>query len=609
MQLEQAMSDSLLAPGEPRSAELDYRAIFDALVVPSLIIQPPDYVMVAANKARLEVTNTGLEDVIGRKLFDVFPDNPDDPEATGVANLTASLERVMATGRADVMALQKYDIRGPGGAFEERWWQPRNVPVVGADGSVAYIIHQVEDVTGEVRERERAIQAEAGQARFREVADAIPGLVFECDGEGCNTYVNQQYCIYTGLPGEALLGSGWRRVFGDSGDRAFAAWCEGAETGEPHEVECCIRRADGVWRWFQLRITAIRNAAGKVEKGIGVCTDIDDAKRAESDLRAMADSLPQLAWMADENGWIDWYNQRWYEYTGTTPEEVVGWGWRKVHHPDHVDRVVKRIKHSWATGELWEDIFPLRRADGEYRWFLSRALPIRDSDGRVVRWFGTNTDITEQREREDFQKLLMGEISHRVKNSLALVSALLNLQARSLQDDDTREALEDASSRVLSVATVHDQLWRQADARAVDLAPFLSNLATTMAASAPSHTTRAEVDPAIVSADMAVPIGLFVNELVTNAYKHAYPAGEEGEVRIIGKRLAKGRYRLEVSDSGGGLPDGFDLDRARSSLGIRVITSLARQLGGELEVSSADPGACFALTFALKPPKQGGSGE
>lgn len=236
-------------------------------------------------------------------------------------------------------------------------------------------------------------------------------------------------------------------------------------------------------------------------------------------------------------------------------------------------------------------------------------MPIRDSDGRIARWFGTNTDITEQREREDFQKLLMGEISHRVKNSLALVSALLNLQARSLQDSDTREALEDASSRVLSVATVHDQLWRQADAREVDLAPFLSNLATTVGASSPGHATRVEVEPSIVSADMAVPVGLFVNDFLTNAYKHAYPAGEEGEVRILGSRLPDGRYRIEVSDSGRGLPEGFDLDRSRSSLGIRVITSLARQLGGELKAASANPGARFSLTFTLKPPRQGAGGE
>jgi PAS domain S-box-containing protein len=102
--------------------------------------------------------------------------------------------------------------------------------------------------------------------------------------------------------------------------------------------------------------------------------------------------------MADGEGYIFWYNDRWYEYTGTTFEEMKGWGWQKVHHQDEVARVVERIKVAFATGEPWEDTFPLRSKTGEYRWFLSRALPIFDAEGKVARWFGTNTDITEQRE-------------------------------------------------------------------------------------------------------------------------------------------------------------------------------------------------------------------
>lgn len=117
---------------------------------------------------------------------------------------------------------------------------------------------------------------------------------------------------------------------------------------------------------------------------------------SERSFRALADSIPQLAWMADATGWIFWYNARWYDYTGTTLEEMQGWGWQKVHHPEHVDRVVERIRHAFETGEPWEDTFPLRSQAGEYRWFLSRALPIKDAAGNVIRWFGTNTDVTEQ---------------------------------------------------------------------------------------------------------------------------------------------------------------------------------------------------------------------
>jgi PAS domain S-box-containing protein len=523
-----------------------------------------------------------------------------------VANLSASLARVLATRRADDMAIQKYDIPCPEGGFEERWWSPRNIPVLSADGAVRYIIHQVEDVTAEIRERQRAADAEAGEARLKELADAIPGLVFETDAEGRYTYVNEQYRAYAGLSFAELLGEGWQQVVHpDDREKALTAWREAIAGGQPVAMECHMRRADGAWRWFLLRITAIRNAAGRVEKGIGVCTDIDDAKRSENELRAreeqfrtMADSLPQLAWIADAQGWIYWYNRRWYEYTGTTLDQMAGWGWRSVHHPEHVDRVVERIQHAWDTGEPWEDTFPLRGADGQYRWFLSHAEPIRDANGRVIRWFGTNTDITERQKREDFQKLLIEEISHRVKNSLALVSALLSLQARTVENGP-RAALEDAASRVHAVATVHDQLWRQADAREIDLAPFLSNLGAALATTAPHHATIVDVEPAVVSADMAVPIGLFVNELVTNAYKHGFAEGEKGEVRIAGARMPDGRYQLDVSDTGRGLPADFDLERSRSSLGIRVITSLAKRLDGELSAERTDPGARFTLRFPV----------
>lgn len=585
---------------------VDYRAVLDALPRPTLILEPPDYVMVAANQARHRATNTREEDVIGRKLFDVFPDNPDDPEATGVENLTASLRRVMETKRSDVMPIQKYDIHDPNGGFEERWWSPVNTPVLGPDGSVRYIVHQVEDVTAEIRERQRAAHAEAEHVRCLQLADAIPGLVFETDVE-CNVvYANHQFREYTGLPLEQLLNDGWcHSIHPDERDLIVDAWCEALQSGADYERSCRIRSAAGDWRWFTVRGTLLRDPSGRVERAVGICTDIDDAKHTEAELReseeqfrTMADSLPQLAWMADEKGWIYWYNRRWYEYTGTTLDEMQGWGWRKVHHPDHVDRVVERISHSWQSGEPWEDTFPLRGADGQYRWFLSRATPLRDAEGQITRWFGTNTDITERQQLEEFQALLMRELSHRVKNSLTLVTALLHLQSRSLAGP-TRAALEDAASRVHAVATVHDQLWRQADAREIDLEPFLANLASALAAGAPRHDTKADVEPAIVSADMAVPIGLLVNELVTNAYKYAYPHGNGGDVRVLGKRTGDGTYVIEVSDSGQGLPADFDMARSSGSLGMRVVTTLAKQLDATITFGSAHPGARFLLTFAL----------
>src|ERR1700742_672027 len=149
-----------------------------------------------------------------------------------------------------------------------------------------------------------------------------------------------------------------------------------------------------------------------------------EAVAREQQFRTLANSISQLAWMADGEGNIFWYNDRWYDYTGTTLEEMKGWGWQKVHHPDEVARVVERIKVAFATGQPWEDTFPLRSKTGDYRWFLSRALPITNEEGRVVRWFGTNTDITEQRELEQALRASRDELKQRITDHTAELSRI-----------------------------------------------------------------------------------------------------------------------------------------------------------------------------------------
>ena len=169
-----------------------------------------------------------------------------------------------------------------------------------------------------------------------------------------------------------------------------------------------IRRPDGETRWIEAAGRLTRNPDGSPFCVSGVNIDVTEhvhaeeaVRESEARFRALADNMSQLAWMADAQGMIFWYNQRWFEYTGGAFEAMQGEGWRSAHHPDHLERVAAEFRRCVEAGEPWEDTFPLRRADGAYGWFLSRAVPIRDADGRIARWFGTNTDITERRRIEE----------------------------------------------------------------------------------------------------------------------------------------------------------------------------------------------------------------
>lgn len=174
-------------------------------------------------------------------------------------------------------------------------------------------------------------------------------------------------------------------------------------------------------KFWDVIVTPVKGRDGSTSQILTVARDIslqksfeDRVRASEEHFRALADNIAQFAWMADRTGHIFWYNKRWFDYTGTNLEEMAGWGWQKVHHPAHVERVVEKISRHFASGEPWEDTFPLRGVDGSYRWFLSRAMPIKDARGQVRLWCGTNTDITEQMEFSDRlrQKARLIALSH-----------------------------------------------------------------------------------------------------------------------------------------------------------------------------------------------------
>lgn len=242
------------------------------------------------------------------------------------------------------------------------------------------------------------------QERLAAINKAAPIGLYQCDLAGNWIYVNERYTQLTGLALDQCGGEGWiESIHPDDRQTILNQWREARAAGIEFKAEYRLNRpGKGRARWVITQETPFG-----LDGHFGTIIDISEIKEAWEKIaegaerfQTLANNISQLCWMAEPGGWISWYNDRWYEYTGTTFETMQGWGWTSVHHPDHIDRVVAKIDMHWKSGEVWEDTFPLRSKSGEYRWFLSRAIPIRDASGRVLRWFGTNTDVTEQRQLE-----------------------------------------------------------------------------------------------------------------------------------------------------------------------------------------------------------------
>ena len=261
--------------------------------------------------------------------------------------------------------------------------------------------------------RERAARAAQSESegRLRLALDAGQMGTWEWDIAGGRVIWSPEEERLYGLAPGAFTGTiedYSERIHPEDREHSFALVQDAlVRRAETHHVLHRILRADGEVRWLDSHGRFVYDEDGRPLRLVGVSTDVTEQRLAEralrqreEEFRTMTNSLPQLAWMTGADGSIAWYNQRWYEYTGTTFEEMKGWGWRAVHHPDHLERVTAKFAAAIEEGEAWEDTFPLRGKDGEYRWFLSRALPIRDADGRITRWFGTNTDITDRLEIE-----------------------------------------------------------------------------------------------------------------------------------------------------------------------------------------------------------------
>jgi two-component system cell cycle sensor histidine kinase/response regulator CckA len=321
--------------------------------------------------------------------------HPDD--LRGVAD---QFQQVIAQDGACGTAMSRF--RHADGSW--RWVESAFTNLL-ADPDVSAVVANIRDVTDRVRSEEALRRSEE---ELRLLADAIPEIVWVAGPDGANIYANRRWLEYTGDRPEDPLGAGWERVIHpDDRPRVALAWAKSAHSGVAYESEYRLRRHDGEYRWFLARGAASRDAQGRVARWYCTCTDIHDRREAEVALvaseeryRSLADSMPQIVWVTRPDGYHEYYNRRWYEYTGLTHEETKGEGWNHVFHPEDQKVAWEKWAKALTTGNEYQIEYRCRRHDGVYRWFLGRALPQRNAGGEIVRWFGTCTDIHDRKEAD-----------------------------------------------------------------------------------------------------------------------------------------------------------------------------------------------------------------
>jgi PAS domain S-box-containing protein len=273
----------------------------------------------------------------------------------------------------------------------------------------------------------------ASEESFRLIVDSIPGLVLTMSAEGELEFVSQQGLDYSGKTLDEL--KGWATsdlVHPDDLSRVLDTWRHSVESGHPagYDSEYRIRRADGVYRWFQVRALPVRDTEGRVIRWYCLHTDIDDRKRGEEALRAsehrlrlIVDSIPGLVATMNAAGEPQLFNRQLLEYFGRTPEELKSWATSDLVHPDDLLRVTADRAESIESDHPYSIELRIRRADGVYRWFQVGNQPVRDTEGRVVRWYTLLTDIDERKQAEDRLQLLL-DVTNQVVSNLQLQDLL-----------------------------------------------------------------------------------------------------------------------------------------------------------------------------------------
>lgn len=477
------------------------------------------------------------------------------------------------------------------GVFEDLWLDLNYSPVLDERGvPIAELV-----IVSETTKRVLAEQALARSEERLSLALDASGIVgvFDWDLIADRVTADERFGAMFGIDATVAQSGAPIEVYLDSvhvGDRQLLTEAINTSIAEraPLRAEYRLTGGSQEERWVLATGRVIVDSDGTPTRLAGVAVDITAQKmvaeqlaQSEAKFRAIADSMPQMVWSTLPDGYHDYYNARWYEYTGMPDGSTDGEGWNGMFHPDDQERAWAAWRHSLATGEPYQIEYRLRHHSGEYRWTLGRAMPIRDNDGRIVRWFGTCTDIHETKLAAEEREIVAQELSHRIKNIFSVLSGIVALSARTYPE--LAPLASTLRARISALGVAHDFVRPHSIAsRPAGIEMTVKGLITTLL-----KPYRDEGDDRLfISGDdahiderSATPISLLLHELATNAAKYGALAQKSGRVIV----------RLET-DSDNLLIDWKEIGSTATTppqqegFGTRLMSlSVEGQLSGRLE--------------------------